>query len=40
MDYSDSSLEAFFWSKVMVKEGTLEGLQLADYDGDGLLCMK
>ena len=40
VDYPDRSLEAFFWSNVVVKEGTLEALQLVDFDGDGLLCMK
>jgi hypothetical protein len=40
LDYPDRSLEAFFWSNVVVKEGALEALQLVDFDGDGLLCMK
>lgn len=39
VDYPDRSLEAFFWSNVVVKEGTLEALQAVDFDGDGLLCM-
>jgi len=40
VDYPDRSLEAFFWSNVVEKEGTLEALQSVDFDGDGLLCMK
>ena len=40
VDYPERSLEAFFWSNVAVKEGTLEALQLVDFDGDGLLLMK
>jgi len=40
LDYPDRSLEAFFWSNVVDKAGALEALQLVDFDGDGLLCMK
>lgn len=40
LDYPDHSLEAFFWSNVVVKEGTLAALQLVDLNEDGLLCMK
>jgi hypothetical protein len=40
VDYPDLSLEAFFWSNIVVKEGTLEALQSVDFDADGLLCMK
>ena len=40
VDYPDRSLEAFFWSNVIDKEGALEALQSVDFDGDGLLLMK
>jgi hypothetical protein len=40
LDYPDRSLEAFFWSNVVDKAAALEALELADFDGDGLLCMK
>jgi hypothetical protein len=39
-DYPENSLEAFFWSNVVEKDGALAALEAVDFDGDGLLLMK